>query len=39
MKYCTISNRLANIQALRSQIKPNIITTQDIEQAINEDRA
>jgi antitoxin FitA len=32
-------DRLANIQALRSQIKPDIITIQDIEQAINEDRA
>ncbi len=31
-------DRLTNIQALRSQIKPNIITTQDIEQAINEGR-
>jgi antitoxin FitA len=29
---------LANIQALRSQIKPDIITIQDIEQAINEGR-
>jgi antitoxin FitA len=31
-------DRLANIQALRSQIKPDIITIQDIEQAINEGR-
>ncbi len=31
-------DRLANIQALRSQIEPNFITTQDIEQAINEGR-
>jgi plasmid stability protein len=31
-------DRLANIQALRSQIKPNIITPQDIEHAINEGR-
>ncbi|NOQ63658.1 MAG: Arc family DNA-binding protein [Methyloprofundus sp.] len=32
-------DKLANIQALRSQIKPDIITPQDIEQAINEGRA
>ena len=31
-------DRLINIQALRSTIKPNIISTQDIEQAINEGR-
>ena len=31
-------DRLTNIQALRSQIKPNTITTQDIEQAINKGR-
>lgn len=31
-------DRLTNIHALRSQIKPNIITTEDIEQAINEGR-
>jgi antitoxin FitA len=29
---------LNNIQALRSQIAPNIITPEDIEQAINEGR-
>ena len=32
-------DKLANIQALRSQIKSDIITPQDIEQAINEGRA
>lgn len=31
-------DRLVNIQNLRSQIKPNSITTQDIKQAINEGR-
>ena len=31
-------DRLTNIQALRSQIKPNTISTQDIEQAINKGR-
>ncbi len=30
--------RLASIQAFRSQIDPNIITAEDIEQAINEGR-
>lgn len=30
--------RLNNIQALRSQISPDIITTEDIENAINEGR-
>jgi plasmid stability protein len=37
-KKVSSEDRLANIQALRSQIKPNIITTQDIEEAINEGR-
>lgn len=32
-------DKLANIQALRSQIKPNIITPKDIDQAINEGRS
>ena len=31
-------DRLTNIQALRSTIESNIISTQDIEQAINEGR-
>ena len=31
-------DRLTNIQALRSKIEPNIVTTQGIEQAINEGR-
>ena len=31
--------RLKNIQTLRSQIEPNIISAQDIEQAINEGRS
>ncbi len=31
-------DRLNNIQALRSQISPDIITTEDIENAINEGR-
>ena len=37
-KKTSVKDRLANIQVLRSQIKPNIITIQDIEQAINEGR-
>ena len=37
-KKTSAKDRLANIQALRSQIEPNIITSQDIEQAINEGR-
>lgn len=37
-KKISAKDKLANIQALRSQIEPNIITSQDIEQAINEDR-
>ena len=31
-------DRLTNIQALRSQIKPSSITEEDIDQAINEGR-
>jgi plasmid stability protein len=31
-------DKLINIQALRSQIKPNIITAEDIKQAIDEGR-
>ena len=31
-------DRLTNIQALRSRIKQNVVTTQDIEKAINEGR-
>jgi plasmid stability protein len=31
-------DRLASIQAFRSQIKPNIIATEDIEQVINQGR-
>ncbi len=31
--------RLKNIQTLRSQIKPNIISAEDIEQAIDEGRS
>ncbi len=30
--------RLSTIRAIRSQIKPNTITTEDIDQAINEGR-
>ena len=32
-------DKLSNIQALRSQIKPNIITASDIETTINEGRS
>ncbi len=32
-------DKLSNIQALRSQIKPNNMTSQDIEHAINEGRS
>ena len=32
-------DKLLNIQALRSQIKPNIITAIDIDKAINEGRS
>ena len=34
----TPEDRLNNIQSIRSQITPNIITAEDIEQAINEGR-
>ena len=32
-------DRLSSIQALRAQITPNIITEEDINQAVNEGRA
>lgn len=32
-------DRLSNIQALRAQVTPNIITEEGIDQAINEGRA
>ena len=35
----TPQDKLSNIQRLRAQITPNIITTDDIEEAINEGRA
>jgi len=38
-KRVTPSDRLSNIQSLRSQITPNIITTEDIDNAIDEGRA
>lgn len=37
-KKTSAKDRLASIQALRSQIKANIISTHDIEHAINEGR-
>ena len=37
-KKISSKDRLASIQALRSQIKPNNITIQDIEEAINQGR-
>jgi len=35
----TPQDKLSNIQILRAQITPNIITTDDIEEAISEGRA
>jgi len=32
------NERLSTIQAIRSQVKPNTITAEDIDQAINEGR-
>lgn len=37
-KRITPEERLANIQALRSQITPDVITAEDISHAINEGR-
>ena len=37
-KRISAEDRLTNIRALRSRIKPNIVTTRDIEKAINEGR-
>ncbi len=37
-KKISAQDRLASIQALRSQIEPATIATQDIEQAINDGR-
>jgi plasmid stability protein len=35
----SVQDKLLSIQALRSQIKPDTVTTEEIEQAINEGRA
>ena len=38
-KRVTPTDRLSNIQSLRAQITPNIITAEDIDNAIDEGRA
>lgn len=37
-KKVTVSERLKRAEALRAQIKPNVITPEEIENAINRDR-